>query len=244
MKHLMKLFALLMFAALISSCNQQMASKEESSKNVIPLMDKVLTEKAQSELSPDDIIQQFKEGNERYQKNQLTARDLPAQVSKTTHGQYPEAIILSCIDSRVPVETVFDKGVGDVFVTRVAGNFVSEDILGGMEYACKVSGSKVILVMGHEHCGAVKAAIDDVKLGNITPMLAKIRPVVESIEYEGDKTSKNEEFVQKVCENNVSYTIQQIRDKSPILKELEDKGAIKIVGAVYDLDNGKVNFLD
>lgn len=151
--------------------------------------------------------------------------------------------MLSCVDSRVPVEDVFDRGIGDIFVARVAGNFVNEDILGSMEFACKVSGSKLILVMGHEHCGAVKSAIDDVKLGNITPMLAKIKPAVDLVVYDGERNSKNQAFVHQVSESNVRNTIAKIRIESPILKEMEDKGEIKIVGALYDMDNGKVNML-
>jgi carbonic anhydrase len=143
----------------------------------------------------------------------------------------------------VPVEDVFDKGIGDIFVARVAGNFVNEDILGSMEFGCKVSGSKVILVLGHEHCGAVKAAVDNVKLGNITAMLSKIRPAVESIEYSGDRSSKNSEFVHMACESNIRKAIEDIRANSPILKEMEDKGEIKIIGGVYDMDTGKVDFL-
>jgi len=144
----------------------------------------------QDALTPDMVIQSLKEGNERYIRNDLTARNHSAQVRKSVLAQYPKAIVLSCVDSRVPVEDVFDRGIGDIFVARVAGNFVNEDILGSMEFACKVSGSKLVFVLGHEHCGAVKAAVDNVKLGNITPMLTKIRPAVESIKYEGDRTSK------------------------------------------------------
>jgi carbonic anhydrase len=125
----------------------------------------------------------------------------------------------------------------------VAGNFVNEDLLGSMEFGCKVAGAKVILVLGHEHCGAVKSAIDNVQLGNITAMLSKIRPAVEKVTYDGDRTSKNEAFVHKVCESNVSHTIEQIRKNSPILKEMEDKGALKIIGGVYDMSTGKVTFL-
>lgn len=151
---------------------------------------------------------------------------------------------MSCIDSRVPVEDVFDRGIGDLFVARIAGNFVNEDILGSMEYACKVSGSKLVVVLGHEHCGAIKAAIDDVKLGNITPMLGKIRPAVDMIEYKGDRTSKNDKFVYMACESNIYNTIAQIRKNSPILKEMEENGDIKIVGGIYNMSNGKVEWLD
>lgn len=203
----------------------------------------VLTKEEQDALTPDMVIQSFKEGNKRFQRNDLTARDHSAQVRESTNAQFPKAIVLSCVDSRVPVEDVFDRGIGDIFVARVAGNFVNEDILGSMEFACKVSGSKLVLVMGHEHCGAVKAAVDDVKLGNITPMLEKIRPSVTSVVYDGDRTSKNEEFVHMACVSNVRNTIAEIRKRSPILKEMEDKGEIKIAGAVYDMDAGVVDFM-
>jgi len=148
------------------------------------------------------------------------------------------------VDSGVPVEDVFHRGIGDIFVARVAGNFVNKDILGSMEFASKVSGSKVVLVMGHEHCGAVKAALDDVKHGNITPMLTKIKPAVELVEYEGERNSKNQKFVHMVSKSNVKNTIEQVRIGSPILKEMEANGEIKIVGALYDMDNGKVSFIE
>jgi carbonic anhydrase len=208
-----------------------------------PLVEKILTAEEQSKLSPEDVITSLKKGNQRYASNNLTARDHTEQIRKAATGQFPKAVVLSCVDSRVPVEDVFDKGIGDVFVARVAGNFVNEDILGSMEFGCKVSGAKVILVLGHEHCGAVKAAISDVKLGNITAMLTKITPVVAQSEYEGDRTAKNPEFVHLVCLNNVLHTVAQIREKSPILKEMEDKGEIKIIGGVYDMDTGLVDFL-
>jgi len=236
-----------MLVALLFSCNQPSpVAKEVLPKEppkVAGLVEKVLTKAEQDALTPDMVIQSFKEGNARFMNNDLTARDHSAQVRKSTNAQFPKAIVLSCVDSRVPVEDVFDRGIGDIFVARVAGNFVNEDILGSMEFACKVSGSKLILVMGHEHCGAVKAAVDDVKLGNITPMLAKIRPAVEAVDYDGDRTSKNAAFVHMACESNVKNTIEQIRLQSPILKEMEEEGAIKIVGAVYDMDTGGVVFL-
>jgi carbonic anhydrase len=241
------ILATVLFAACTSG-NQQpeqtsQNQPEQNQEQVVGLVEDVLTKAEQDALSPDMVIQSFKEGNERFMENDLTARDHSAQVRKSVKAQFPKAIVLSCVDSRVPVEDVFDRGIGDIFVARVAGNFVNEDILGSMEFACKVSGSKLILVLGHEHCGAVKAAVDDVKLGNITPMLAKIRPAVESIEYEGDRTSKNQEFVHMASESNVRNTIEKIRSESPILKEMEEKGEIKIVGAVYDMDDGSVDFL-
>ena len=217
--------------------------ENDASVEIKPLVEDVLTSEQQKALSPHTVIAGLKAGNERYISNNLTARDHTEQIRKSTNGQYPKAVILSCLDSRVPVEDVFDKGIGDLFVARVAGNFVNEDILGSMEFGCKVAGSKVIMVLGHEHCGAVKAAIDNVKLGNITTMLSKIRPAVESSDYSGDKTSSNPEYVHLVCVNNVLNTMEQIRKNSPILKEMEDSGAIKIIGGVYDMDTGKVDFL-
>jgi carbonic anhydrase len=246
-----KLLTISMVSIVAFSCNSPApeapatvtvtAQAEQPMKGVV---EEVLTKEEQDALTPDMVIQSFKEGNGRFLRNDLTARDHSEQVRKSTFAQFPKAIVLSCVDSRVPVEDVFDRGIGDIFVARVAGNFVNEDILGSMEFACKVSGSKLVLVMGHEHCGAVKAAIDDVKLGNITPMLEKIKPAVAMVEYDGDRTSKNDAFVHMVCESNVRNTVEKIRLESPILKEMEDKGEIKIVGAIYDMDNGKVEFLN
>ena len=252
MNRLLNLAASLFVVGLVlASCDPAQSTTTEESATVTAqaakpmkgVVEDVLTKAEQDALTADMVIQSFKEGNARFQRNDLTARDHSEQVRKSTNAQFPKAIVLSCVDSRVPVEDVFDRGIGDIFVARVAGNFVNEDILGSMEFACKVSGSKLVLVMGHEHCGAVKAAVDDVKLGNITPMLAKIRPAVDKVVYDGDRTSKNAEFVHMACESNVNNTIAQIRSNSPILKEMEDNGEIKIVGAVYDMDNGQVDFL-
>jgi len=244
----MKFSVLLIISLIIISCgNNQVNNTEEkieATPNSKGLVETVLTKDEQDALTPDKVIQALKEGNTRFVSNDLTSRDHSAQIRKSTLAQYPKAIVLSCVDSRVPVEDVFDRGIGDLFVARVAGNFVNEDILGSMEFACKVSGSKLILVMGHEHCGAVKAAIDDVKLGNITPMLTKIKPAVDQVEYSGERNSKNQEFVHKVSESNVKNTIDQIRLKSPILKEMEEKGEIKIVGGLYDMDNGVVSLME
>ena len=244
------IFAIAILASLIlfgcaetQQKTEEVLSKLPTEKPVVGVVESVLTKAEQDALTPDMVIQSLKEGNQRFMRNDLTARDHSAQVRKSTKSQFPKAIILSCVDSRVPVEDVFDRGIGDIFVARVAGNFVNEDILGSMEFACKVSGSKLVLVMGHEHCGAVKAAVDDVKLGNITPMLSKIRPAVESIQYSGDRSSKNEEFVHMASESNVRNTMKKIRSDSPILKEMEEKGEIKIIGAVYDMDDGSVDFL-
>src|SRR4030095_1950819 len=182
-----------------------------------PLKEKVLTASEQKALTPDSVIQIFKEGNRRFMNNNLTARDHSALVRDAAAAQYPKAVVLSCLDSRIPVEDVFDRGIGDIFVARVAGNFVNEDILGSMEFGCKVSGAKLILVMGHESCGAIKAAIDNVKLGNITAMLSQITPVVaQSREFQGEKTSKNEAFVEWVAKKNVPQAIETINAKSPV----------------------------
>ena len=190
------------------------------------------------------VIQSLKEGNQRFVANDITARDHSAMVRNASLGQYPKAVILSCLDSRVPVEDIFDKGIGDLFIARVAGNFVNEDILGSMEYGCKVSGAKLIVVLGHESCGAIKAAIDGVKLGNITAMLTKIKPaLVKSQDFTGGQSSKNQAFVEYVARNNVIHTVETIKSKSPLLKEMEKKGEIKIVGAYYNLKTGEVIFL-
>ncbi|PZF71135.1 carbonic anhydrase [Taibaiella soli] len=209
-----------------------------------PLRERVLTAEEQKALTPDMVIASLKEGNQRFMTNNITSRDHSAMVRNAAPGQFPKAVILSCLDSRIPVEDVFDKGIGDLFVARVAGNFSNRDILGSMEFGCKVSGAKLILVLGHESCGAVKGAIDNVKLGNITGMLANIQPAVaKSADFSGEKTSKNPAYVEQVAKNNVLHTISEIRTNSPILKEMEDKGEIKIVGAYYNIQTGAVSFL-
>lgn len=208
-----------------------------------PVHDRVLTAEEQKALTPDAILQSLKEGNKRFINNNLTYRNHSAMVRKAAAGQYPKAVVISCIDSRVPVEDLFDKGIGDLFVGRVAGNFVNEDLLGSLEYSCKVAGAKLIVVLGHGSCGAIKAAIDTVKMGNITAMLTKIQPAVaEAQNFAGEKTSNNYVFVNYVARKNVLHTTETIRIQSPILKEMEEMGEIKIVGAFYDLKSGEVAF--
>lgn len=204
-----------------------------------------ITKTVQDSLSPNDVLQDLLDGNQRFVSGGSQDIDNSALVSQTTGGQYPKAVVLSCIDSRVPVETVLDQAIGDIFVARVAGNFENVDILGSLEYSCKVAGSKLVLVLGHESCGAVKAACDGVELGNITDMLSKIMPAVKksAVEVDGEANSSNKAFVAKTVENNVTLTIDRIRENSPILKEMEDNGEIKIVGGVYSLQTGKVNML-
>jgi carbonic anhydrase len=213
--------------------------------NQQPLIERVLTADEQKQLTPYDVLQSLKEGNKRFASGTLTLRDHSKQIRYAVNGQYPKAIILSCIDSRVPVEDVFDKGIGDLFVARVAGNVVNEDILGSMEFSCRISGAKVVLVIGHEYCGAIKGAIDNVELGNLTALLRKITPAVDACShFKGDKSSKNPEFVDMVIQQNVRMTVENIRKQSPILHEMERAGEIKIVGAYYDMDNGVVTFFD
>lgn len=204
-----------------------------------------ITKEVQSALTPNSVLQDLLEGNKRFVEGNPEGADNAALVNQTTSGQYPKAVILSCIDSRVPVETVLDQAIGDIFVARVAGNFENVDILGSLEYSCNVAGSKLILVLGHESCGAVKAACDGVELGNITAMLDNIMPAVRKSadEVDGEANSGNSEFVAKTVENNVKLTMDRIREKSPILAEMESNGEIKIVGGVYSLKTGKVDML-
>ncbi len=203
----------------------------------------VLSQADQANLTPDKVINLLKEGNQRFVSGNVIERDSAKLVQDAADGQHPKAIILSCVDSRVPAEELFDLSIGDVFVARVAGNFENTDILGSMEFATKVSGAKVVLVLGHEYCGAVNAAIDGAELGNITPMLENIKPAIAHFsKYTGEKTSKNKAFADKVIKQNVLQTIADIRERSPILANLEKEGTIKIVGANYSLHTGKVEF--
>lgn len=204
-----------------------------------------INKEAQESLTPKKVLEDLLNGNKRFTENTLIETAHLDLVEQTITGQYPKAVVLSCIDSRVPVEQVFDQAIGDIFVARVAGNFENTDILGSLEYSCKVAGSKLVLVLGHESCGAVKAACDGVELGNITEMLANITPAVKKSaeEVEGAKDSSNKDFVAKTVENNVLLTMDRIRERSPILNELEEDGEIMIVGGVYSLSTGKVNML-
>ncbi len=205
----------------------------------------IRSKEEQQKLTPSEVLDVLKKGNQEFVEDNLTVRNNSNRIRAAVLGQYPLAVVLSCLDSRVPVEDIFHRGIGDMFVSRVAGNIVNEDILGSLEYACKVSGSKLIVVLGHTHCGAIQSAIDDVKMGNITSLLSKIKPAVEKANssYTGDKSSKNDEFMDAVCYLNVQISIDEIRSKSPILKEMEDLNEIMIVGAIYDMKTGKVDFL-
>jgi carbonic anhydrase len=202
-----------------------------------------LTKEQRDKMTADEIIQQMKAGNERFRLGKPQHRDLMSEAKATAKGQYPAAIVFSCVDSRVPAEMVLDFGIGDIFSGRVAGNIADEDILGSMEFACKVAGSKVVLVMGHTACGAIKGAIDGAQLGNLTALLAKIRPAVEATQYKGERSAKNYAFVDSVARTNVLMTVANIREKSPVLRELESNGSIRIAGSMYDLETGAVDFL-
>lgn len=193
-------------------------------------------------LSPDQILQLMKRGNERFRRGLRERSDFLAQQRITAKGQYPAAILLTCIDSRAPAETIMDLGIGDVFNARVAGNIANDDILGSMEFACKLAGAKVVLVMGHTACGAIKGAIDNAELGNLTGLLAKIKPAIKATEYGGARTASNYEFVDTVARTNVALTMAEIRGRSAVLQELESAGSIKIAGAMYDLQTGAVDF--
>lgn len=206
---------------------------------------KAHTKETQNSISPKQAVVLLKEGNQRFMANKKASRNLLEQVEDTSTGQYPFATILSCIDSRVSSELIFDQGIGDIFSVRIAGNFVNEDILGSMEFACRLAGTKVIVVLGHTSCGAVKGACDDAKLGNLTTMLAKIKPAVEAVNEPSDQSlrnSKNIDFVNDVAKKNVELTIDNIRKQSPVLQDMEDAGEIEIVGAMYDINDGSVTF--
>jgi carbonic anhydrase len=201
------------------------------------------TKEQRDKMTPDEVIQKMKAGNERFRSGKPQHRDLMSEVRATAKAQYPAAVVFSCIDSRAPAELILDFGIGEVFSGRVAGNVADEDVLGSIEFACKVAGSKVVLIMGHTSCGAIKGVIDGVQLGNLTALLSKIRPAVEATHYAGERSAKNYAFVDAVARENVSLTIAKIREKSPVLRELESAGSIKIAGSMYNLETGAVEFL-
>ncbi len=206
---------------------------------------KTLNKEMQTAITPSMAIEILKEGNKRFMNNLKANRNLLEQANETSDGQHPFAVILSCIDSRTSAELIFDQGLGDVFSVRIAGNIVNEDILGSMEFACKVAGSKIIVVLGHSKCGAVKGACDHVEMGNLTALLSKIQPAVfdEKSEIE-NRSSSNSEFVEKVASINVKRTVNAIMERSPILKEMIENGEIGIIGGMHNINNGEVTFYD
>ena len=240
-------YALIFLCAVIAQSVFFSCGKNETVKTEPPVPEKkqrTMTEDFQKALTPDDVIKLGETGNQRFLSGEQINRDILYEVLHTSKGQHPAAIIIGCIDSRAPAEFIFDAGIGDLFNARVAGNFVNVDIAASAEYACKVAGSKIVVIMGHTHCGAVKSAIDDVKLGNITELLSNIRPAVDSVKnFKGELNSKNYEYVDAVARENVILNIRKLRAISPILKEMEDKGEIKIIGAMYDIETGKVELM-
>lgn len=208
---------------------------------------KAHTRETQSTMTPQKSLTYLKEGNQRFQNNLRANRNLLQQVNETVDGQFPFATILSCIDSRASAELIFDQGLGDIFSVRIAGNFVNEDILGSMEFACKIAGTKLIVVLGHTACGAVKGACDNAELGNLTALLSKIKPAVNAValpEEASLRNSSNTEFVNNVAAKNVHLTIDRILKESEVLAEMQKKGEIAIVGAMYDINNGAVTFYE
>jgi len=228
------IFFILTFLA--SSLNAQTTTRDDG----------ITTSDLRDAMTPEQVYQAFKDGNKRFLDGNLRYRKLVTEVSETSLGQYPYAIVLSCIDSRVPVETIFDKRIGDIFSTRLAGNVVNEDVLGGMEFACNVAGAKLIMVMGHSKCGAIKGAAANVQFGNLTHLLDKIKPVVASSEknYKGNKDPEDYKYVDHIAAENVLFVKEQIRERSAALKKLEQEGKVKIVGAFYDISTGKVDFYE
>ena len=202
-----------------------------------------LTKEQRDSMTPSQVIDELKKGNERFRAGKMAPRDYLAEKRSSAAGQYPAAVILGCVDSRVPAEIIFDVGIGDTFNGRVAGNVVNDDMLGSMEFACALSGAKLVLVLGHTACGAVKGAIDDAVLGNLTGLLARIKPAIPETKFEGEKSSKNPAYVDAVARTNVTVALENIRRRSPVLADLEKKGSIQITGAMYNLANGVVDFV-
>lgn len=207
---------------------------------------KAHTKETQAQMTPEKSLEALKEGNIRFQNNSSVERNLLEQVEDTKKGQFPFATVLSCIDSRIPAEMIFDQGIGDLFSVRIAGNFINDDILGSMEFACKLAGSRIVVVLGHTSCGAIKGACDGAELGKLTGMLDKIKPAVKAVNSPAEpaqRTSQNLDFVNEVAAQNVTFSIDGIRSGSEVLCEMESNGEIIIVGAMYDVATGKVSFL-
>ena len=204
-----------------------------------------ISKSQQAELTPDKVLSDLMEGNKRYVEGKIAEPNIKERIKASSSGQFPQAVVLSCLDSRVPVEMIFDQGIGDIFVGRVAGNIENVDQLGSMEFATAATGVKLVMVLGHESCGAVKGACDNVELGNLTDLLKKIKPAIDAVEgYEGERNSKNKEFVEAVIKANVKQTVSDIRERSEVLAKMETEGKIKIVGAIYSLQDGSVTLIE
>lgn len=233
-----RFYPLLMLATLVAAgCQTPNTSPKETSA--------VQTKSSQAAMSPAVALEALRAGNSRFVAGKPLSRNFPAQVKEAAHGQYPFAVVLSCLDSRQPIEIVMDQGIGDIFSARVAGNVLTDDILGSMEFACKVSGSKLIAIIGHSNCGAIKGAVDQVELGNLTGLLAKIKPAIGTVSPTVQpRTTKNDAFIASVSEANVRMVMKQIRSRSTVLREMLDKHEIGLAGGMYDLSTGKVQFYD
>jgi carbonic anhydrase len=227
----------------LMACNANQNSKQKEIETEAKVT-QVMTKEAQQQLSPDMALDDLLKGNKRYMSGKMVKRDLNRQVAATTNGQFPKAVVLACIDSRVPVEYIFDQGVGDIFVVRVAGNIEDEELLGSMEYGIGVAGAKLLMVLGHENCGAVKSAIKQVDVGSehVSCLLHHIEPAIQKVE--GERNHKDKDYLDRVIKSNVVQTLADIRSKSKIISSLEEKGDVKVVGAYYDLKNGEVSILD
>ena len=238
------LFACIAF--ILTSCGNASLTGDGGVNVSEPFEDGALSEVEREALTPDMVLEELQEGNQRFQIGETIERNNQKRIRETVSGQYPKAVVLSCIDSRVPVEEVFDQGIGDLFVGRVAGNIADEEMLGSLEYSTKVAGSEVVVVMGHQNCGAVKSAIANVELGNITPLLAHIDPALEMTDHfpATERNAKNKEYLKQVIINNVYNTLDEIREESPIIAELEEQDKVKLVGAYYSLEDGSIKFLE
>lgn len=253
MKHIKYLLFGITTSIILTSCNETtekpvLESPATVETEIEQPVKSILTAQEQADMSPDEIIGRLKKGNENFVSNNLTKRDHSAQRREAMIGQYPKALVLSCVDSRVPVEDVFDLGIGDIFVARVAGNIENKDIVGSMEFATAVAGSKLVIVMGHTACGAVKHAIDNTDAASmgmtaLDDLLAEIKPSLAGIEPNGEVSSKNLAFTNNVIHANAQKTVEDIRKQSPVMAKMEDEGKIKIIAAVYDMESGKVNFM-
>jgi carbonic anhydrase len=219
-------------AASAAPCSAQVAAS-----------DSALTKEQRDRLTPDQVIGELQRGNERFRTGKMRQRDYLAQQRASASGQYPAAVVLGCVDSRTPAEILFDVGIGDTFNARIAGSVVNDDLLGSIEFACAVAGAKAVVIFGHTACGAVKGAIDDVEMGNLTGLLARIKPAITATSLDGEKTSKNAAYVDAVARTNVVVAIDSLRRRSPILADLETKGSIRVAGAMYDLATGNVELL-
>lgn len=234
MKRLHSSAALCVLAFVIAGCSSPGSSGSTA----------VMTRESQQAMTPAQAITRLTEGNARFVAGRSVRRDLPAEARTTAAGQYPFAVVLTCIDSRTPPELIFDQGIGDIFAPRIAGNYAPTEIIGSIEFATKVVGARAILVLGHSHCGAIKGACDDVRMGNLTSVIQGLRPAVDSTPgFQGHRTSKDDAFVQAVAIENVRHTMARLRADSEIIRQLEAEGNLTIAGAMYDLDTGKVEFV-